>query len=112
MKPFLDVLKQNKKAHRLNVMFSQSTVSFWFTTIMEDILGLVFFGFTDSVSSIFLEFDTVTILKKTKVKRKQIFSDMIHLTKNLTCYRDLVWKIAINIGQKLYKQSQFLKYCV
>ena len=51
---------------------------------MEDILGLVFFGFTDSVSSIFLEFDTVTILKKTKVKRKQ----------------------------KLYKQSQFLKYCV
>ena len=79
---------------------------------MEDILGLVFFGFTDSVSSIFLEFDTVTILKKTKVKRKQIFSDMIHLTENLTCYRDLVWKIAINIGQKLYKQSQFLKYCV
>ena len=109
MKPFLDALKQNKKAHPLNVMFSQSTVSFWFTTIMEDILGLVFFSFTDSVSSIFLEFDTVTILKKTKVK---IFSDMIHLTKNLTCYRDLVWKIAINFGQKLYKQSQFLKYCV
>ena len=28
MKPFLDAFKQNKKAHRLNVMFSQSTANF------------------------------------------------------------------------------------
>ena len=33
---------------------------------MGDILGLVFFGFTDSVSSIFLKFDTITILDKTR----------------------------------------------
>ena len=50
--------------------------------------------------------------KENEGKKEANFSDMIHLTKNLTCYRDLVWKIAINIGQKLYKQSQFLKYCV
>ena len=62
---FKEVLKQ-KKAHRLNVMSSQKSLNFWFTTLMGDILGLVFFGFTDSVSSIFLKFDTITILDKTR----------------------------------------------
>ncbi|RMX57320.1 hypothetical protein pdam_00021307 [Pocillopora damicornis] len=34
---------------------------------MEDILGLVFFGSTDSVNSISLKFDILTILKKTRL---------------------------------------------
>ena len=59
---FKEVLKQKKGAPIECYVFAMK----WFTTLMEDILGLVFFGSTDSVNSISLKFDIITILKKTR----------------------------------------------